>query len=140
MKPTFPRFQPLLSVILAGLIIGLASPTVCAQSTGVKSKPLISTTLSGDDTKESIMLSVEFAPGGTTGLHTHPGDEYTFVLQGTLELTAEGREPRRVSAGDVYHNPRGLIHQARNVGEIPALVNITFIVDKGKPRTEPVIK
>ena len=140
MKPTFPRFQPLLSVILAGLLIGLASPTVRAQSTGVKSKPLISTTLSGDDTKESIMLSVEFAPGGTTGLHTHPGDEYTFVLQGTLELTAEGREPRRVSAGDVYHNPRGLIHQARNVGEIPALVNITFIVDKGKPRTEPVIK
>ena len=86
------------------------------------------------------MLSVEFAPGGTTGLHTHPGDEYTFVLQGTLELTAEGREPRRVSAGDVYHNPRGLIHQARNVGEIPALVNITFILDKGKPRTEPVVK
>ena len=140
MKPTFPRFEPLLSVILAGLLIGLASPTVRAQSTGVKSKPLISVTLSGDDTKESIMLSVEFAPGGTTGLHTHPGDEYTFVLQGTLELTAEGREPRRVSAGDVYHNPRGLIHQARNVGEIPALVNITFIVDKGKPRTEPVIK
>ena len=140
MKPTFPRFEPLLSVILAGLLIGLASPTVCAQSTGVTSKPLISTTLSGDDTKESIMLSVEFAPGGTTGRHTHPGDEYTFVLQGTLELTAEGREPRRVSAGDVYHNPRGLIHQARNVGEIPALVNITFIVDKGKPRTEPVIK
>lgn len=140
MKPTFPRFEPLLSVILAGFLIGLASPTVCAQSTGVTSKPLISTTLSGDDTKESIMLSVEFAPGGTTGRHTHPGDEYTFVLQGTLELTAEGREPRRVSAGDVYHNPRGLIHQARNVGEIPALVNITFIVDKGKPRTEPVIK
>ena len=140
MKPTFPRFEPLLSVILAGFLIGLASPTVRAQSTGVTSKPLISTTLSGDDTKESIMLSVEFAPGGTTGLHTHPGDEYTFVLQGTLELTAEGREPRRVSAGDVYHNPRGLIHQARNVGEIPALVNITFIVDKGKPRTEPVIK
>ena len=86
------------------------------------------------------MLAVELAPGGTTGRHVHPGDEYTFVLQGTLELTAEGRETRRVSAGDVYHNPRGLIHQARNVGDIPALVNITFLIDKGKPITEPIFK
>ena len=134
----FRSYGSLFSVILAVFITGLASPTVYAQSTGVTAKPLLRTNLSGDDTKETIMLVVEFAPGGTTGRHIHPGDEYTFVLQGTLELTAEGRETRRVSAGDVYHNPRGLVHQARNVGDIPALVNITFIVDKGKPITEPV--
>ena len=85
-------------------------------------------------------MAAEFAPGGTTGVHTHPGDEYTVVLQGTLELTAEGRETRRVSAGDVYHNPRGLIHQARNVGETPARVAITFIIDKGQPITQPIAK
>ena len=140
MKISFLSLGPLLSLSLAGVLIALASPIAFAQSTGVTAKPLIRTTLSGDDTKESIMLAVEFAPGGTTGRHIHPGDEYTFVLQGTLELTAEGRETRRVSAGDVYHNPRGLVHQARNVGDVPALVNITFIVDKGKPITEPVFK
>ena len=48
--------------------------------------------LSGDETKESVMVSAEFAPGSTTSPHTHPGDEYTYVLQGTLELSAEGRE------------------------------------------------
>lgn len=140
MKISFLSLGPLLSLSLAGVLIALASPIAFAQSTGVTAKPLIRTTLSGDDTKESIMLAVEFAPGGTTGRHIHPGDEYTFVLQGTLELTAEGRETRRVSAGDVYHNPRGLVHQARNVGDVPALVNITFIVDKGKPITEPVFR
>ena len=140
MKLSFPSLGPLLLFSLAGVLIALASPTASAQSTGVTAKQLIRTTLSGDDTKESIMLAVEFAPGGTTGRHIHPGDEYTFVLQGTLELTAEGRETRRVSAGDVYHNPRGLIHQARNVGDIPALVNITFILDKGKPISEPVFR
>lgn len=84
------------------------------------------------------MLTVEFAPGGTTGLHIHNGDEYTFVMQGTLELTAEGRETRRVTAGDAYHNPRGLVHQAKNVGDTPAIVKITFIIEKGKPITEAV--
>ena len=86
------------------------------------------------------MVSAEFAPGSTTGRHTHPGDEYTVVIQGTLELTAEGREPRRVSVGDVYHNPRGLVHEARNVGDTPARVAVTFVVDKGKPITQPVAK
>lgn len=140
MKHYFQSFGSLFSVILAVFLTCLASPTVYAQATGVIAKPLLRTTLSGDDSKEAIMLAVEFAPGGTTGLHIHPGDEYTFVLQGTLELTAEGRETRRVTAGDVYHNPRGLVHQARNVGDIPALLKITFIIDKGKPITEPVNK
>ena len=125
-----------LSIVLAGLV----STNVYAQAPGITVKPLLRTTLSGDDSKESIMLAVEFAPGSTTGRHTHPGAEYTVVLQGTLELSAEGRDARRVSAGDVYHNPRGLAHEARNVGDTPARVAITFVVDKGQPITQTIAK
>ncbi|TWO70406.1 cupin domain-containing protein [Caenimonas sedimenti] len=127
-----------IAVVFGMLLACLASTTASAQASGMTAKPLLRTTLSGDDTKETVMLAVEFAPGGTTGRHTHPGDEYTVVLQGTLELTAEGRAARRVTAGDVYHNPKGLIHQATNVGDTPARVAITFVVDKGKPITQPV--
>lgn len=126
------------AIIFGMSLACLVSTTAVAQASGMTAKPLLRTALSGDDTKESIMLAVEFAPGGTTGRHAHPGDEYTVVVQGTLELTAEGRETRRVTAGDVYHNPRGLIHQATNVGDTPARVSITFVVDKGKPITQPV--
>lgn len=140
MAQKFRSFGSLFSVIVAVSLSCLTSPIVCAQAIGVNAKPLLRTTLSGDDSKETIMLSVEFAPGGTTGLHLHNGDEYTFVLQGTLELTAEGRETRRVTAGEAYHNPRGLVHQAKNVGDTPALVRITFIIEKGKPITESVNK
>jgi len=55
-------------------------------------------------------------------------------------LSAEGREDRKVSAGDAFHNPRGLIHEARNVGDTPTRLNIIFIVDKGKPIIEPVAR
>ena len=125
-----------LGIVLAGIVAANAN----AQAPGITVKPLLRTTLSGDDTKESVMVSAEFAPGSTTGRHTHPGDEYTIVLQGTLEISAEGRETRRVSAGDVYHNPRGLVHEARNAGDTTARVAITFVIDKGNPITQPVAK
>ena len=123
-------------VALGIVLVGFVSTNANAQPTGITAKVLLRTTLSGDDTKEVVMVSAEFAPGGTTGRHTHPGDEYTAVLQGTLELRAEGRETRRVSAGDVVHNPRGLVHEARNVGDSPARVAVTFVIDKGKPITQ----
>ena len=131
-------FMPL--VLSASLFVCamLTSASTFAQAPGIVAKTLLRTTLSGDDSKESVMLAVEFAPGASTGRHTHPGDEYTTVLEGTLELRADSREIRRVSAGDVYHNPRGLIHEARNVGDKPARVAITFVVDKSKPIAQSV--
>lgn len=126
-------------VAVATLLVATAlhAPIAWAQVQGITAKPLLKTTFSGDDTKEAVILSAEFAPGATTGRHTHPGDEYTTVLQGTLELRLEGREPKRVTAGEAYHNPKGVIHETRNVGDGPARVSITFVVDKGKPITQP---
>ncbi len=86
------------------------------------------------------MVLTEFAPGSKLLPHTHPGDEYTAVLQGTLELTAEGRETRRVSAGEAYHCPAGLVHETRNVGDTPVRTVTTFVVTKGKPIVQPVTK
>jgi quercetin dioxygenase-like cupin family protein len=133
--------QTTVTAIAISIVLALFVPlNAHAQAPGLAVKPLLRTTLSGDATKESVMVSAEFAPGATTGRHTHPGDEYTFVLQGTLEISGEGREPRRVTVGDVYHNPRGLIHEARNVGDGPARVSITFVIDKGQPITQPAAK
>ncbi len=122
------------------VLVGFVSANAGAQAPNVTPKPLLRTTLSVDPTKEGVMLLVEFSPGSTTGRHTHPGDEYAFVLQGTFELSVEGHETRRLSTGDVFHTPRGLVHENRNVGDTPARVVITSIVDKGKPLTMPAAK
>ena len=119
------------------LFAALSATSVYAQAQGFAGKPLLRTALSGDDTKEAVIGTAEFAPGATTGRHTHPGDEYGIVLQGTLEFRLEGREPRRASAGEAFHNPKGVIHETRNVGEGIARVASTFIIDKGKPLTQP---
>ena len=109
-----------------------------AQSQGLTIRPLLKTSLSGDDTKETFIATAEFAPGGTTGRHTHPGDEYATVIEGTLELHVHGRAPRRVSAGEAYHNARGVIHETRNTGPGVARVVSTFVIEKGRPLLEPV--
>ena len=40
--------------------------------------------------------------------------------------------------GDAYHNARDVIHETRNVGDVPARLAIVFVIEKGKPITEPV--
>src|SRR5215469_10029748 len=83
--------------------------------------------------KESFVLEVRYPPGAATGWHIHHGDEYTAILEGTLELRVEGRPPRRLTAGEAYHNAAGLVHETRNVGAVPARAIATLVVDKGKP-------
>ncbi len=72
--------------------------------------------------------------------HTHPGDDYTVVLQGTLELFVEGREPRQLSAGEAFHVPTGVIHYVRVLGETPVRVLAIWVIEKGKPAMQPVAK
>ncbi|MBK9986466.1 MAG: cupin domain-containing protein [Betaproteobacteria bacterium] len=140
MTHTSRKLGAVFAVTLAVLVTVLASPVAWAQASGMSAKPLLRTSLSDDTSKDTVMLAVEIAAGGTTGRHFHHGDEYAFVLQGTLELVAEGRETRRVTVGDAFHNPRGLIHEAKNAGDTPVRLHIVFVVDKGKPIIESVAK
>jgi len=120
-------------VILAG-----SAGLVQAQAVGFTVTPLLRTTLSGDPTKEVIVASGQFEPGGTTGRHTHPGDEYATLLEGTLEILVAGQAPQRVTAGEAYHNARAVIHETRNVGEVVARVISTLVVERGRPLIEPI--
>ena|SRR5688572_5284838 len=109
-----------------------------AQMSGFVAKPLLQSTVERDENKEAALLAITIAPGGSSGRHTHPGDCYGTVVEGTVELRVEGREPRRVAAGEAWHNPRDAIHELRNVGDTPVRVVNTLVVDKGKPRMQPV--
>lgn len=121
-----------------GLLAVLWAAVSTAQMSGFTAKPLLQSTLEGDQNKETAILAITIAPGGTSGRHIHPGDCYGTVFEGTLELRIEGREPRRVSVGDAWHNARGVVHELRNVGDTPVRVVNTLVVDKGKPRMQPV--
>jgi len=123
------------SLLVLALLWAARSP---AQMSGFAAKPLLQGTVERDETREAAMLAITIAPGGSSGRHTHPGDCYGTVVEGTVELRWEGQKPRRVPAGEAWHNPRGVVHELRNVGDQPVRVVNTLLVDKGKPRMQPV--
>ena len=133
------RFKVIALIVGASLFV-LAVPFVVrspAQMSGFVAKPLLQGSVEGDESKETAMLAIAIAPGGSSGRHTHPGDCYGTVVEGTVELRVEGREPRRVPTGEAWHNARGVIHELRNAGDTPIRVVNTLVVDKGKPRMQP---
>ena len=86
---------------------------------------------------EAVTAKAEFPSGGTTGRHTHPGEEISYMLEGTMTLEIEGAPARTVKAGDVFFVPAGTVHNAVATGG-RAVVIANYIVEKGKPLATPV--
>ena len=87
--------------------------------------------------REVVTVKAEFSNGATSGRHTHPGEEVTYVLEGALTLEVEGAPTRVVKAGQAFLVPAGTVHNATAIGStVTAVAN--YIVEKGKPLSTPV--
>ena len=82
--------------------------------------------------REVIQVRVDFDPGFVAPMHTHPGEEIIYVIEGTLEYEIGGKVSR-VKGGDVLFVPAGTPHTARNVGRTNGAELATYVVEKGKP-------
>jgi quercetin dioxygenase-like cupin family protein len=83
--------------------------------------------------REVVQTRAEFDAGGSIGKHTHPGEEISYVLEGSLELQVEGKPPTTLKAGEVFFVPAGTVHAARNAGSGSTKILATYVVEKGKP-------
>lgn len=122
------------SAAMAQAPAGALAPVV-PQTPGFTSKPVLVAPITGVEGKEVVLISVTLEPGASSPAHTHPGDCYGTVLEGTIELRVEGKEPRRLSAGESYSTLANPVHQFTNVGDKPVRLINTLVVEKGKPRT-----
>ena len=87
--------------------------------------------------REAVIARVEVAPGGVAGWHTHPGDEISYVTEGEATLMVAGQPPRKVTAGEGFVIPAGVVHNAKNdSGTVVKLVGV-YVVEKGKPLASP---
>jgi quercetin dioxygenase-like cupin family protein len=80
-----------------------------------------------------------FAPGGTSGWHTHPGPSLVTVTQGTITVY-DGDDPtctpRVLSAGSTFVDPtsNNHLHLVRNEIGTPAVTVAVQLVPAGFPR------
>jgi quercetin dioxygenase-like cupin family protein len=119
-----------LSVLVAAS--GLALHSASAQQQGVKRTELQRHDLSVPG-REVLQVRVDLDPGVTFPMHSHPGEEIIYVLEGVWEYEVEGKGAITLKAGDVLFIPAGVNHGAKNVGNGKGSELATYIVEKGKP-------
>jgi quercetin dioxygenase-like cupin family protein len=125
--------------ILLVAAVGIAGAFVleAQQAPAVKRTVVLKEDISIPD-REGVMGWVELPPGSSEGRHTHYGDVFGFVLEGTITLEREGSPTATLKAGDVFHVASGKVHQGTNNGTVPAKLAVVFVAEKGKPLTTPV--
>lgn len=83
------------------------------------------------------VVTRDIPAGGAIPWHTHPGVEMAYVESGDLELDLAGQDALRLAPGDHFTVLRGTVHSGRNVGEHPARLVLTYVVDKDAPLRSP---
>lgn len=130
---------------LAALLLAACAVSIPARATEPVSATVLlksATTNTGDalayprtDTPEVTTMIVELAPGAATSLHSHPVPSVAYMLQGELEVRAEGGVLNRYKTGDAFLETVGRPHQGFNVGTTPVRILVTYIGVKDQPVT-----
>ena len=131
----------------SGLVIGAAANQAGATPpSGKLTRKELAVGRLGDQIKVSTSGPTDFhiqhvvlEPGADSGWHTHPGIALDIVAAGTVTAYLdEGQcEPLKVTAGQAFFFPAGVTHLARNEGDEPAEIYVTYLVGAGAdPRTD----
>jgi quercetin dioxygenase-like cupin family protein len=66
-------------------------------------------------------------PGHANSPHSHPNcEEVLRVESGAVRHTIDGTREETLRPGDTIIVPRGLVHHARNIGDVDAVLTIAF--------------
>lgn len=82
------------------------------------------------DYNDNDVMVVKFQ--GEFPFHKHDTtDDFFLVLEGEMFMDIEGEEPRKVTAGEMFVVPKGVVHRPRAEGEVKVLL----IEPKGEPNS-----
>ncbi|TMD20737.1 MAG: cupin domain-containing protein [Chloroflexi bacterium] len=133
---------------LAGVAI-FSVTALASTGAGFMGTPQVRGTLSGavhintdrikfqtkNDGADVVVQTTTYAPAGYSGWHTHPGFVLVVVESGAVTLQV-GCSIHTYSAGppaDAFYESGTTPIMARNLGTVPAVVRITYVVPKGSP-------
>lgn len=137
------RTGVMLVVIFAlGIVVGgLGQQLLSAQQESVTRTVLLRTDVAGAEGKEAVIVVAEIAPGATTGKHLHAGQEFAYILDGSLRLTVDGKPPATFKSGEAFQQPPQQVHEGQNASAtVPVKILAFYIAEKGQPLTTAVPK
>jgi quercetin dioxygenase-like cupin family protein len=104
---------------------------------GVKLENLLKAELDGFAGAEVIVSRVTIPPHTSLPKHWHPGEEFGYVLEGSVVLWQDGKEDIVGTAGDVVKIPLKQVHTAFTRDEA-ATILVFRVHERGKPERIPV--
>jgi quercetin dioxygenase-like cupin family protein len=122
--------------VALGLVLIVFAGVIVAQNPGL-TRTLVTRADVSVPNREAVIARVEVAPGAVSGWHTHPGDEISYVTEGEAMLMIAGQVPRKVSAGEGFVIPAGVVHNAKNDSANAVKLVGVYVVEKGKPLASP---
>ncbi len=63
-----------------------------------------------------IVALMRYPAGKPSAAHSHPNEQWIFILEGVLEMEFDGKW-HRAKAGEVFYVPANKIHKAANNGK-----------------------
>jgi quercetin dioxygenase-like cupin family protein len=135
------RTGVILAVIFTlGIVVGgLGHQLLSAQQELVTRTVLLRTDVAGTEGKEAVIVVAEIAPGATTGKHLHAGQEFAYILEGSLHLTVDGKAAVTFKPGEAFQQPPQQVHEGQNASATaPVKILAFYIAEKGQPLTTAV--
>src|SRR4029434_3280527 len=123
----------LVSLCLVSLC--LRAGTLRAQQPTVTS--LMSQALTDMPGKEGLMITVEYAPGGSDPIHRHHAHAFLYVLEGAVVMQVQGGQPVTLTPGQTFYEGPNDVHiVGRNASSTQPAKFLVFLV---KPQGAPVL-
>ena len=124
--------------ILMLILLCLMTSAVTAQEPKVT--PLMSKDLTDIPGKELLMLTVEYAPGGSDPIHRHNAYAFVYVLEGSIVMELKGGKQVTLKPGQTFYEGPNDVHTVgRNASSTePAKFLVFLVKDKGAPILKPV--
>jgi quercetin dioxygenase-like cupin family protein len=122
--------------LLFGIALGAVGMQGLQAEQEITRNVLQHSDLTGTTTTEVYMTEITAPPGSVFPRHIHHGDEFTYVLEGVIDLDIAGQGTKSVKAGDSIHVNRDTVHGGKVASATPAKLLAVHIVDKGKPLAE----
>ena len=124
--------------LIMAVLLGLIAGPLMAQEAEVTS--LMSKDLMDFPGKEGLVITVEYAPGGSDPIHRHDAHAFLYVLEGSVVMQVKGGEEITLTPGQTFYEGPNDVHVVgRNASSTkPAKFLVFLVKNKGVPVLVPV--
>lgn len=127
------RIATLVAILLCAAAGGMA-----AQQAEVKQ--LMTKELPDVPGKETLMITVQYAPGASSAPHRHNADVFVYVLKGSVVMQVKGGQQVTLEPGQTFYEGPNDVHMvSRNASATePAEFLVVMVKARGAPSLVPV--